>query len=178
MAGRVIRRLIVLGMLAGAAWLVAQSSQARFAWWLATAGPPVRYVVPVEGIRAAALRSSFGAPRSGGRTHQGVDILAPRGTRVLAAARGMVVSTQPNRLGGTVVWVMGAGRRLYYYAHLDRLEEGIEVGRQVDAGQALGVVGTTGNARGGPPHLHFGIYTATGAVDPYLLLSGIALPGT
>jgi peptidoglycan LD-endopeptidase LytH len=177
MAG-VIRRLLALCALAGAAWFVAQSPQGRFAWWLATADPPARYVVPVEGVRAAALRSSFGVPRSGGRTHKGVDILARRGTPVLAAARGVVVSTRPNRLGGTVVWVAGAGRRLYYYAHLERLEPGIEAGLLVEAGRTLGVVGTSGNARGGPPHLHFGVYTATGPVDPYPLLSGVSRPGT
>jgi peptidoglycan LD-endopeptidase LytH len=170
MDGRVIRHVIALCALAGAVWWVARSPQGRFVWWLATAEPPARYIVPVEGVRASALRSSFGAPRSGSRAHQGIDILAPRGTPVVAAARGLVVSTRPNRMGGTVVWVMGAGRRLYYYAHLDRLEPGIEVGRRVEAAQTLGVVGTTGNARGGPPHLHFGIYTATGTVDPYPLL--------
>src|SRR4029450_8192181 len=131
-----MRRLVALCLLAGAVWLAARSPQARFAWWLATAAPPPRCVVPVEGVHAKALRSSFGAPRSGGREHRGVDILAPRGTPVLAAARGVVVSTRPNTLGGTVVWVAGAGRRLYYYyAHLDRLAPHIELGRTVEAGR-------------------------------------------
>jgi murein DD-endopeptidase MepM/ murein hydrolase activator NlpD len=173
-----MRWLVGLCVLAGAAWLAARSPQARFVWWLATAEPPVRYVVPVEGIRGAALHSSFGAPRSGGRQHHGVDILAPRGTPVLAAARGMVVSTRPNTLGGRVVWVAGAGRRLYYYAHLDRLAPHIGAGRTVEAGDTLGTVGSTGNARGGPPHLHFGVYTTTGPVDPYPLLGTAVDPRT
>ena len=144
-------------------------------WRIVAADPPETYVVPVHGVRAGDLRPSFGAPRSGGRTHQGIDILARRGTPVVATADGMVVSTRPNRLGGTVVWVAGAGRRLYYYAHLDAVAPDVRVGTIVRAGDRLGSVGTTGNAAGGPPHLHFGIYRTpswlgdgrTAALDPY-----------
>jgi peptidoglycan LD-endopeptidase LytH len=170
-AGRVIRRILAAFILAGLAGLLLDSPQARLAWWLATATPPARYVVPVAGVRATALRSSFGAPRDDGRHHQGIDIFAPRGTQVLAAARGVVTSTRPNALGGVVVWVVGAGRRLYYYAHLERLEPQVRLGRVVEAGDPLGLVGTTGNARGGQPHLHFGVYAAGGPLDPYPLLT-------
>jgi hypothetical protein len=168
---RALRRVLTAVVLAALTWWVAQSPPARVAWWLATAAPPAQYVVPIAGVRRAALSSSFGAPRSGSRTHQGIDIFAPRGTPVVAAARGVVTSTRPNALGGTVVWVVGAGRRLYYYAHLDRLDPDVRAGRLVEAGEPLGAVGDTGNARGGPPHLHFAIYTAAGAVDPYPLLA-------
>ncbi len=169
-----MRRLVGVLLVATAGWLLAQSPWPRLAWWLATAPAPSRYVVPVSGVGVGRLQPSFGAPRSDGRRHQGIDIFAPRGTPVVAAADGVVVGTMPNRLGGTVVWVLGAGRRLYYYAHLHRLDEATRVGRIVAAGDALGAVGTTGNARGGPPHLHFGVYRAgaRGAVDPYPLLAG------
>lgn len=133
---------------------------------------PSTLVVPVAGVDRRALRASFGVPRPGNRTHQGIDILAASGTSVIAAADGIVASTMPNRLGGNVVWVLGAGRRIYYYAHLDSLEEHIRAGAIVAAGDRLGKVGTTGNAAGGPPHLHFGIYLLAprAAIDPFPLL--------
>jgi murein DD-endopeptidase MepM/ murein hydrolase activator NlpD len=91
---------------------------------------------------------------------------------VIAASDGVISSTRPNRLGGTVVRLLGAGRRVYYYAHLDRLAPETRVGRFVRAGDVLGEVGTTGNARGGPPHLHVGIYTLRGgAIAPHPLLA-------
>jgi murein DD-endopeptidase MepM/ murein hydrolase activator NlpD len=126
-------------------------------------------VVPVEGVKAASLSGSFGDPRSGGRSHEGIDIFAPRGTPVVAATEGEVARVGRDRLGGNVVWVAGAGARLYYYAHLDRFADGIAPGDAVRPGTVLGYVGTTGNARGTPPHLHFGVYPAAlgfRAIDP------------
>lgn len=126
-------------------------------------------VVPVTGVRTGALSGSFGDPRSGGRSHQGIDIFAPRGTEVVAATEGEVARVGQDRLGGNVVWVAGAGSRMYYYAHLDRFALGIQRGDPVRPGTVLGYVGTTGNARDTPPHLHFGVYpAATGfrAIDP------------
>jgi peptidoglycan LD-endopeptidase LytH len=111
--------------------------------------------------------SRFGDPRDGGsRDHQGVDIFAPRGTPVLAAADGWVTGATENRLGGKVVWVWNpASGEALYYAHLDRQE--VSPGARVRAGDVIGRVGNTGNARGTPPHLHFGIYEpGQGAVDP------------
>ncbi|HYD48471.1 MAG TPA: M23 family metallopeptidase [Terriglobales bacterium] len=137
--------------------------------WLAHAAEPDFYVIPVKGVPRKALRSSFGAPRSGGRKHHGIDIMAKRGTAVLAAADGFVISTRPNRLGGTVVWILGSRGITYYYAHLDRIREGVRAGRFVLAGEVIGTVGDSGNAKGGPPHLHFGIYQ-NGPRDPYPLL--------
>jgi murein DD-endopeptidase MepM/ murein hydrolase activator NlpD len=75
-----------------------------------------------------------------------------------------------NALGGNTVFVLGAGGRNYYYAHLDSYAEGLAVGDYVTPGTALGYVGTTGNAAGAAPHLHFGVYTRGGAVDPLPLL--------
>jgi hypothetical protein len=130
--------------------------------------------LPVEGANRSSIQSYFLAPRDGGRReHHGVDIFAPRGTPVVAAAGGLVASVADNRLGGRVVWVVRprAGER-HYYAHLD--EQLVSPGTPVDAGDVLGTVGTTGNARGGPPHLHFGIYTGGGPVDPLPYLAPAA----
>ncbi|HYO80386.1 MAG TPA: M23 family metallopeptidase, partial [Bryobacteraceae bacterium] len=110
------------------------------------------------------------APRSGGRKHAGQDIFARRGTPVVASADGIVVRLGGGRLGGNAVFVTGRGGRTYYYAHLDRYAEGIEPGRSVLRGDVLGYVGDTGNAKGTPPHLHFGVYTLTGPANPLPLI--------
>jgi peptidoglycan LD-endopeptidase LytH len=127
--------------------------------------------VPVGGVRAAEVSDSWGAPRSGGRKHEGQDIFAPRGTPVYSATEGYVVRVGENRLGGNVVFVAGAGGRWYYYAHLDSHAPHLSVGDHVTPGTVLGYVGTTGNAAGTPPHLHFGVYATGGAVNPHPLLA-------
>ena len=122
---------------------------------------------PVQGMTPRAVQSSFGASRDEGRrSHEGVDIFAKRGTPVLAASDGWVAGSTTNGLGGNVVWVWSPLRQVRaYYAHLDR--HAVSPGERVRVGDVLGYVGTTGNARGGPPHLHFGIYaTGKGSVDP------------
>jgi peptidoglycan LD-endopeptidase LytH len=123
---------------------------------------------PVQGFDRRAVQSFFGAARDGGRReHHGIDIFAPRGTPVTAAASGLVRSVGTNRLGGNVVWVWDPSRRQsHYYAHLDTQTVG--TGQRVTAGETVvGTVGNTGNARGTAPHLHFGIYaTGEGPVDP------------
>jgi len=136
---------------------------------------PRELTVPVEGVARASLRSTWGAPRSGGRTHRGTDIFARRGTPVLSATRGVVWKVGGDPLGGRVAIVLGEGRAFYYYAHLDRWAEGIRVGGEVLPGQVLGFVGNTGNAATTPPHLHFGVYRlglgGVQAVDPVPLLA-------
>src|SRR5437764_6122668 len=129
---------------------------------LATQTPPVHVVIPVKGVTPHRLANSWGNPRSGGRRHEGIDIFAPGGTAVLSATRGIVTRGGTNTLGGQVVWVLGPGLEWHYYAHLDRYGE-FHPGDIVHAGDVLGYVGTTGNARGGPPHLHYGIYGRSGA---------------
>jgi murein DD-endopeptidase MepM/ murein hydrolase activator NlpD len=122
---------------------------------------------PVLGRDLSAIRSGFGAPRDGGRRqHHGVDIFAPRGTPVVAATDGQVSRVQQTRLGGNIVWLRDADRRQsMYYAHLDR--QLVRRGQRVRAGDTLGLVGNTGNARTTPPHLHFGLYRrGEGPVDP------------
>ena len=123
---------------------------------------------PVSGRDSRAVKSFFGAERdAGARQHHGVDIFAPRGTPVLAAARGVVRSIAPNNLGGNVVWLSDLGRgQTLYYAHLDR--HYVTAGQHVEIGDTLGFVGNTGNARTTPPHLHFGVYRrGEGPLDPY-----------
>src|SRR5690606_6111484 len=120
----------------------------------------------------AAVQSFFGAPRDGGqRTHHGVDIFAPRGTAVLAVADGTVARTGDTPLGGLHVWQRSASQgHRYYYAHLDSIS--VKRGDRVDAGDEIGTIGNTGNARLTPPHLHFGVYaTFKGPVDPLPLIS-------
>ena len=151
----------------------------RLAWYsarLAAMPPPQFLAMPVEGVRPAALRDTWHAPRgNGSRRHEGLDIFAPRGRPVLSATEGLVMRVGNNRLGGQVVWVLGPGGQRHYYAHLDRFGA-FRAGQRVAAGSILGYVGNTGNARGTPPHLHYGIYTAAGAVSPYPLLMQAAPP--
>jgi murein DD-endopeptidase MepM/ murein hydrolase activator NlpD len=127
--------------------------------------PVLAFPVADHGNRA--IRSYFGAERDGGaRVHHGIDIFAPRGTPVLAAARGVIRSTRPNDLGGNVVWLRDDARgQSLYYAHLEA--HAVEEGDVVLPGDTLGFVGNTGNARTTPPHLHFGIYRRPeGPIDP------------
>ncbi len=123
---------------------------------------------PVSGRDSRAVQSFFGADRdAGARQHHGIDIFAPRGTPALAAARGIVRSIAPNNLGGNVVWLSDTDHgQTLYYAHLDR--HNVVAGQEVNAGDTVGFIGNTGNARTTPPHLHFGVYRrGRGPVDPY-----------
>jgi murein DD-endopeptidase MepM/ murein hydrolase activator NlpD len=128
-------------------------------------------LVPVRGVRREQVANTWGAPRPGDRRHQGQDIFAPKGTPVISATRGVVIRVAGNGLGGNTVSVLGPGGRTYYYAHLSRYAEGLRAGDTVQPGVVLGYVGNTGNARTTPPHLHFGVYGRTGAVDPLPLLA-------
>jgi murein DD-endopeptidase MepM/ murein hydrolase activator NlpD len=132
--------------------------------------PPTTLPVPVDGVSRSGLADTWGAARSGGRTHEGIDIFAPRGTQVLSATRGIVVRKGWNRLGGKVVTVLGPGGWHHYYAHLDDWADPAR-GDWVERGTVLGYVGTTGNAQGTPPHLHYGLYDSGEARNPYPLLT-------
>ena len=130
--------------------------------------------VPVRGVAPRALADTWGGARGGGRRHEGIDIFAKRGTAVTSATEGIVMRIGSNRLGGQVVWVLGPGGQRHYYAHLDSYAD-IEAGQRVRPGTILGYVGTSGNAAGTPPHLHYGIYEAGGAINPYPLLRSTPL---
>lgn len=112
----------------------------------------------------------WGFPRSGGRTHKGNDIFAPEGSPLLAVASGVVVKTSPveRGLGGIIVSYLTDSGLVIYNAHMHSIAPGIAPGTRVIPGQQIGTVGRTGNARTTPPHLHIGVYPASGGViDPY-----------
>ena len=166
-------RLVIVLAVAGV--LIALASpwlkDAVYAAQLFAAAPPAALPVPVDGVASRAIANSWGTARSGGRQHEGVDIFARRGTPVVSTTRGLVWRIGTNNLGGNVVWVLGPGGQLHYYAHLDRVAA-IRVRQRVDVGDVIGFVGTSGNAAKAPPHLHYGIYRPSGkAVDPFPLLT-------
>ena len=138
--------------------------------------PDRRISMPLEEVSKRQIADTWGAPRGTGRRHEGQDIFAPKGTPVLSATSGFVYNIGENSLGGQTVSVIGAGGRVFYYAHLDKYAPGLEEGDRVTTRTVLGYVGTTGNAQGTPPHLHFGIYTGTGAINPLPLLTDRTTP--
>ncbi|HEX6332711.1 MAG TPA: M23 family metallopeptidase [Flavisolibacter sp.] len=127
-----------------------------------SSGPSLSF--PVSG--KANIGSFWGDERDGGkRRHEGIDIFAPRKTPLMAAADGVITSVREGGIGGKTVWLRPSGKNYsLYYAHLD--QQHVREGQFVKAGEIIGTVGNTGNARTTPPHLHFGIYTHQGAVDP------------
>ena len=127
--------------------------------------------MPVQGVSKSQVADSWHVPREGDRLHEGQDIFAKRGTPVLSATDGYVVRIGENNLGGQTVSVLGAGGRVYYYAHLDSYAPNLAVGDHVTTETVLGYVGTTGNAASTPPHLHFGVYAREGALNPLPLLT-------
>lgn len=138
---------------------------------LYTKSPDESLAMPVQEVTTRQVTNTWHAPRGADRRHEGQDIFAPRGTPILSATEGYIVRIGENSLGGQTVSVMGAGGRVYYYAHLDSYAPRIEEGDYVTTKTVLGYVGTTGNAAGTPPHLHFGVYSAGGAINPLPLLS-------
>ena len=115
--------------------------------------------VPVQGVLLQDLRDTYTDQRAGGaRVHEAMDILAPRGTPVLAVDSGHIAKLFLSKPGGITLYQFDpTGRFAYYYAHLDRYAEGIAEGQTVQRGQLLGYVGSTGNANPEAPHLHFAL---------------------
>jgi murein DD-endopeptidase MepM/ murein hydrolase activator NlpD len=115
--------------------------------------------VPVADVDPDDLRDDFHDPRSGFRTHQALDVLAPRGTPVVAVDDGTIASLDPSQGGGGIVVYQfdPTGEFVYYYAHLERYADGLAEGRAVEKGDVLGFVGTSGNAPPDTPHLHLAI---------------------
>ncbi|MBV6522146.1 MAG: L-Ala--D-Glu endopeptidase [Gemmatimonadaceae bacterium] len=112
-------------------------------------------MVPIDGMTPEQVTDTYGARRAGG-PHRALDLLAPRGTPVLSADAGRVLSLRTNRNGGTTVYAIDTDRRfIYYYAHLSGYRRGLEAGMPLQAGDVIGYVGTTGNAPPDLPHLHF-----------------------
>ena len=128
---------------------------------------PSSLPIPVDRVQARELKDTWGASRSSGRLHEGIDILAPRGTKVRSATPGLIADLRNNNLGGKVVWILGPGGAWHYNAHLDG---GLKVGDYVKKGDVIGYIGNTGNARHTAPHLHYGLYLngkGRGVVNPY-----------
>src|SRR6266404_2269712 len=133
--------------------------------------PDQKLEMPVQGVTRNQIADTWHVPREGDRLHEGQDIFARRGTPVLSATDGYVFRIGENKLGGQTVSVIGAGGRIYYYAHLDSYAPNMAAGDHVTTQTVLGYVGNTGNAAGGPTHLHFGVYTREGALNPLPLLA-------
>jgi peptidoglycan LD-endopeptidase LytH len=137
---------------------------------LYTQDPPRKIVMPLE-VSKKQIANTWHAPRGSNRLHEGQDIFAPRGTPTYSATQGYIYNIGQNGLGGQTVSVIGAGGRIYYYAHFESYAPDIAEGDYVTPKTVLGYVGTTGNAQGTPPHLHFGVYTPSGAINPLPLLT-------
>jgi murein DD-endopeptidase MepM/ murein hydrolase activator NlpD len=121
------------------------------------------YACPVE--PPYAYTDTWGAPRPGGRTHKGVDIMAPYGDKELAYTSGSIWLEKYEPAGGNDLWLQGDDGNIYFYAHISRYA--VPTGTRVSAGQVVAYVGDTGDARG-TPHLHFEVHPGGGApVDPY-----------
>jgi len=151
---------------------------------MTTAPPPATasqgLIIPVAGIKAEQLTDTFNDTRSGGRPHQALDIMAPAGTPVLAAASGTVEKLFLSKAGGNTIYVRLPDRlAIHYYAHLQEYAPGLHEGQAVRQGEVLGKVGSTGDANPAAPHLHFQILRTSPAqrwwdpatpVNPYPLL--------
>ena len=143
---------------------------------------PSGLAIPVAGVRADQLLDTYTQARAGGRPHDAIDIMAPAGTPVVAAAEGTVEKLYfSNGGGGISAYVRSPDQRwTYYYAHLQAYAPGLHEGQRVARGDPIGLVGSTGNANPAGPHLHFAVHEmAAGerwwqgrAVNPYPLLAG------
>jgi murein DD-endopeptidase MepM/ murein hydrolase activator NlpD len=160
-----------------------EAKQVAGAETVATAANAAGLVIPVAGVRAEQLSDTFSDARGGGtRKHEALDIMAPRGTPVIAAAAGTVEKLFHSNNGGNTIYVRSPDRKtIHYYAHLDRYADGLHEGQAVRQGEVIGAVGSTGDASPDAPHLHFEIMQTTPQakwyepavdVDPYPLLTG------
>jgi peptidoglycan LD-endopeptidase LytH len=122
------------------------------------------------------FRDTWGAPRSGGRSHKGTDVFAAMGEPVLAFTDGTIARHSNGGLGGISVYLQGDDGNLYYYTHLQRIDAGGAVGRRVQGGELIAYNGDSGNARGGAPHVHFEVKPGGGAsINPYPWLAAACL---
>ena len=147
----------------------------------ASAEPAGGLLIPVAGIAADELFDTFTDARGRGRVHNAIDIMAPRGVPVLAAAPGHVVRLFESERGGLTLYQLDPdGETVYYYAHLDAYQPGLVAGQTVQRGDTLGTVGDSGNAAPGNTHLHFAMWVVADStqfwdgepINPYPLLAG------
>lgn len=133
--------------------------------------PDTALLMPIRSLRVRQIADTWHAPRDHRRKHEGQDIFAPKGTPIYSATNGIVLRIGQAGIGGNAVSVLGAGGRVYYYAHMSRFAENVRIGQAVTPDTVLGYVGNTGNARTTPSHLHFGVYGPDGAINPLPLLT-------
>jgi murein DD-endopeptidase MepM/ murein hydrolase activator NlpD len=141
--------------------------------------PDGKLLVPVDAMPFSRLTDTFDQPRGTERHHEALDIMAPKGTKVVATADGRVAKLFTSKPGGLTVYQFDPTEKYaYYYAHLDRYADGLQEGAQIKRGDLIGYVGTTGNADPNAPHLHFAVFELTPEkqwwkgtpVDPYPLM--------
>jgi murein DD-endopeptidase MepM/ murein hydrolase activator NlpD len=145
----------------------------------APAVPAGKLLVPVDGMALSSVHDTFDQPRGTERHHEALDIMAPKGTKVVAAADGKLVKLFTSKPGGLTAYVFDPTEKYaYYYAHLDRYADGLREGMDVKRGDPIGYVGVTGNSDPNAPHLHFAVFELTPEkqwwkgtpVNPYPLL--------
>jgi len=145
----------------------------------AAAAAPGKLLVPVDGVKVSQLSDTFNQARGKERRHEALDIMAPKGSRVRAAADGKVVKLFTSKLGGLTVYEFDPSEKYaYYYAHLDHYAEGLKEGMQLHRGDLVGYVGSSGDASPQAPHLHFAVMELTPAkqwwngkaINPFPLL--------
>ena len=146
----------------------------------ASALPAGKLTVPVDGMPLAQIHDTFDQPRGNERHHEALDIMAPKGTKVVAAADGKIAKLFTSKPGGLTVYVFDPTEKYaYYYAHLDRYADGLQEGAEIKRGDPVGFVGVTGNSDPNAPHLHFAVFELTPEklwwkgtpVNPYPLLA-------
>lgn len=144
-----------------------------------TSTAAAKLMIPVEGIKPADISDNYNQPRGSDRTHEALDIMAPKGTRVYATADGKVAKLFNSKQGGLTVYQFDPTETYaYYYAHLDRYADGIKEGDVLRRGDLVGYVGVTGNSDPNGPHLHFAVFELTAEkqwwkgtpVNPYPLM--------
>jgi len=139
-------------------------------------------LMPITSVKASQLTDTFNDARGGGRVHDAIDIMAPKGTPVIAVNDGKLVKLFNSKQGGLTIYQFDpSATHAYYYAHLDSYAPGIKEGDSLMRGDVIGYVGSTGNASPEAPHLHFAVFVLGPekkwwqgtAINPYPLLGGI-----
>jgi murein DD-endopeptidase MepM/ murein hydrolase activator NlpD len=184
-----MRKIVIAVLASGAictlAWTAADVPAPRHAVGIPTSITVDAIIIPVAGVRSENLRDNFADARTG-HMHGALDIMAPRGTPVLAAVDGKVRKLFTSRAGGITIYETDPEEKMiYYYAHLDRYAIGLTEGKAVTRGEIIGYVGSTGNAPANAPHLHFAIsvlpptkeWWKGAPVNPYPILTAHGVTG-
>jgi murein DD-endopeptidase MepM/ murein hydrolase activator NlpD len=147
------------GKAAGDSLAGMQGAEASGTGGLAASGSGSSLLVPVAGVKSAQLQDTYNQPRGAERKHEALDIPAPNGTPVVAAADGKIAKLFTSKPGGLTIYEFDPNEKFsYYYAHLDHYAGNLKEGQQVKRGEVIGYVGSTGNADPATPHLHFAMF--------------------